>query len=53
VFTGMDYYGCDNAIVITNSNFTENAINLAKSLNVQLINRDKVYKMMSKLEDDD
>ncbi|MBR1757719.1 MAG: leucine-rich repeat protein [Lachnospiraceae bacterium] len=36
VFSGMTYYGCSRAIVITNSNYTSAAINMAKRLNVEL-----------------
>ncbi len=39
-YAGKTYYGADNAYVVTNSYFTNNAIVLAKSTGVILWNRD-------------
>lgn len=41
------YYNADNAIVITNSYFTENAINLAKANNVTLIDRSNLLRKLN------
>jgi len=40
VAAGIPYYGCDQGIVITNSYFTESAIRLAMSNNIDLWDRD-------------
>ncbi|MED4761320.1 DUF2034 domain-containing protein [Priestia megaterium] len=37
VFAGMHFYNCDKSIVVTSSEFTRGAIELAKSLNVSLV----------------
>lgn len=42
VLSAKQFYGCDNAMVITNSYFTKSAIELAEATKVQLINRDRL-----------
>lgn len=39
VVAGMQYYGCTNAWVVTNSHFTRSAQQLARSTNVNLVDR--------------
>ena len=46
-FAGANYYGCDVAVVITNSYFTKNAQELASELNVKLWNRDVLKKYIN------
>ncbi|MET3508296.1 restriction endonuclease [Halalkalibacter oceani] len=53
VFSGMHFYGCDKAVVITNSHFTENAKVLAKKLNVHLIDRIKLFELIQKAKEKD
>ena len=36
-YTGAKFYGCDRAMVITNSYFTDSAMELAKTTNVELV----------------
>ncbi|GAV22667.1 restriction endonuclease [Carboxydothermus pertinax] len=43
--SAVKFYGCHKAAVCTNNYFTENAINLAKANNVELIDRDKLVKL--------
>ncbi len=42
------YYHANKGIVATNSYFTKNAINLAKSSNIELIDRNSLIKIMNK-----
>jgi HJR/Mrr/RecB family endonuclease len=49
VFSGKFVYKCDEAYVITNSYFTENAILLAKNHNVKLIDRDLLFDLMEQV----
>ena len=56
VYGAKSYYGCDEAMVITNSYYTKNAKELATSVNVVLLDRDfmglllrKPYKNNAKL----
>ncbi len=42
----IKHYGVDRGIVITNSRFTRSAIELAKSNNIELIDRDKLEKLI-------
>lgn len=44
VVAGMQYYKCDMAMVITNSHYTKNAINLAKECDVELWDREHLKK---------
>ena len=44
----LKHYDCDNAMVVTTSNFTKGAKELAKSNNVQLIDRVKLKKLLEK-----
>ncbi|ABB15331.1 restriction endonuclease [Carboxydothermus hydrogenoformans] len=43
--SAVKFYGCQKAAVCTNNYFTENAVNLAKANNVELIDRDKLVKL--------
>ena len=40
-YAGMVYYKCDKCVIITNSSFTKQAVELAENLNVILIDRVK------------
>lgn len=46
VQTAIAHYRAQDAIVITNSDFTEQAYNLAKSNRVRLINREELIEMV-------
>jgi restriction system protein len=48
VVAAKAHYGCENAAVVTNSRFTDAAIELAKSNNVDLIERDKLDELIKK-----
>ena len=45
---GKSYYKCDKVIVITNSSFTQSAIELAKCNNVGLISRKELSEMINR-----
>ena len=45
VFSAMQFYGCDAAVVATNSRFSRNAVNLAESTGVILWGRDDLVEM--------
>ena len=45
VVASIKYYNADRGMVITNSKFTENAINLAKANNITLIDRNYILKL--------
>lgn len=47
VHSGISYYGCSRGIVVTNSYFTKNAINLAEKYNIKLIDRNDIMKWRS------
>lgn len=49
VIAGMQYYQCDQAIVITSSSFTHQAINLAESIQIILYDRSWIEKKLSQL----
>lgn len=57
-YSGMMYYKCDRAMVITNSSFTKPAMQMAHKLGVELMGnvcmqesfKPKVYKKKSRLE---
>ncbi len=51
VFSGKSYYSCDKAIVLTNSYFTEQAIDTAKKTGVVLWNRDDLCDMYFAYQD--
>ncbi|MFM7592483.1 MAG: restriction endonuclease, partial [Isosphaeraceae bacterium] len=51
VISGCAYYKCDNSIVLTNSFFTAAAVELGSKLGVFLINRTKLIKMITSLND--
>ncbi len=42
----LKYYDADRGIVITNNYFTQSAIDLARSNNIILLNRDKLQKLL-------
>lgn len=44
IVSGMNYYDCDKAMVVTNSTFTSSAAQLAKKCNVELWDRNKCKK---------
>lgn len=46
VYTGMSHYGCCDALVVTNSYFTKNAIALAKEHNITLWDRNTLNGML-------
>lgn len=48
VVSAKEYYSCNKAIVITNSNFTKPAEQLAEKCDVQLLNGNDVKKMIEK-----
>lgn len=52
VFSGMYFYNCQKAYVITNSYFTENAIVLAKKHRVELIDRDRLFDLLESVTGD-
>ncbi|MHB8883225.1 MAG: restriction endonuclease [Thermodesulfovibrionales bacterium] len=43
------YYGCQNAMVVTNSNFTDQAIKLARANDVELWGRNKLIDALSSM----
>ncbi|HEU5115355.1 MAG TPA: restriction endonuclease, partial [Isosphaeraceae bacterium] len=47
VFTGMIFYKCDAAVVITNSTFTKSAKELADQVGCILIEKTQIYDLMS------
>lgn len=49
VSSGVGYYKCKKAIVISNSYFTPHAINASKELNVGLWNRDKLLDLLTEI----
>ena len=46
VHTGKDYYRCDEAIIVSNSNFTTMAKEVAKATNIQLLSRNDLIKIL-------
>lgn len=44
VIAGMQYYDCDQGLVVTNSYFTQNAVNLAEKSGVWLWDREEIRK---------
>lgn len=44
VISAKEYYGCHNAMVVTNSFFTPNAVQMATQCNVELWDREKIRK---------
>ncbi len=49
VSSGIEYYKCKKAIVISNSYFTPHAITASKELNVDLWNRDKLLDLLTEI----
>jgi restriction system protein len=47
------YYNCQNAMVVTNSNFTDQAMKLARANNVELWNRKKLIDALSSMNSSD
>ena len=48
--TGRQHYGCDRAMVITNSSFTEGAKELARSTGCELIDRNVLMQWVSEYQ---
>ena len=48
IFTSKEYYNCNYSIVITNSYFSNQAIEMANKLGVILINRNDLIKLIKK-----
>lgn len=48
-FTGKEYYSCKYAVVITNSFFSENAVKMAKKINVLLWDRTELLRLVNQL----
>jgi restriction system protein len=46
VYTAMKLYNCTEAMVVTNSHFSQMAYNLAKSTNVKLWNRNRLINTL-------
>ncbi|MBR1739823.1 MAG: restriction endonuclease [Ruminococcus sp.] len=46
---GLGYYGCDQGIVMTNSDFTAHAVRLAEANEITLIDRPELEKMLKKM----
>ncbi len=46
IYTAREYYKCGIAMLITNSSFTNQAIDIAKRLNVLIIDRDELINLM-------
>lgn len=49
IVSGKIHYNCDKAFVVTNSYFTKAAIKLAKTNNVELIDRDHINRYINKI----
>jgi hypothetical protein len=47
IFSGAKYYNANNAVLVTNSRFTDSAIHLAKKLEVSLVDRIKLVSLWS------
>ncbi|TFI44266.1 restriction endonuclease [Diaphorobacter sp. DS2] len=50
-FAGRHYYDCDRAIVVTPSVFTRSAKNLADKLNIELIDGQKLDKILLSIQE--
>lgn len=48
VVASLAYYNANNGMVVTNSNFTSSAVRLARSNNVELINRKKLDDLLKR-----
>ena len=46
VVTGLNVYGCDRSMVITNSTFSDPAVRLANSNNCVLVDRNKLIELI-------
>ena len=50
VFAGCAHYGCDRALVMTNSVFTKGAVQLAKDTGVELFDRYDIQRLLDTWE---
>lgn len=48
--SGMAYYRCNSAWVVTTGNYTPNAVELAKQSNVQLLGRKEIGKLIMQMQ---
>jgi restriction system protein len=48
VVASKNYYNSDKCMVVTNSYFTNSAVELARANSVELINRDKLFQLIDK-----
>jgi restriction system protein len=48
--SGMAYYRCHSAWVVTTGNYTVNALELAKQSNVQLLGRKEIGKLIMQMQ---
>jgi restriction system protein len=48
VVAGCIHYGCDTPMVVTNSRFTKQAEQMARSTNCVLVNRDELVRLIIK-----
>jgi HJR/Mrr/RecB family endonuclease len=48
VIAGMTFYNCEHGIVITNSNFTKSAFNLANKADIKLIDREELTELIAR-----
>lgn len=49
--TAKNYYGCDYSVVITNSRYSKQAVDMARKLNVILLDRDDLGAMLQQYKD--
>lgn len=49
VHSGMNYYNCDKAMVITNCTFTKSAIELAEKCNVILVDEEDLRELLNNI----
>lgn len=47
LYAGVTYYGCDSAVLVSNSLFTDSAQELAKRLDIDLWDRNKLTNLIS------
>lgn len=51
VQASLNYYGADSGMVVTNRVFTSNAVKLARINHVELVDRDKLRRMIVRISD--
>jgi len=51
IFAAKEFYKCDKAMVVTNSDFTKSCKELANSLDVELINGIELNKMINNIQE--